>query len=490
MNRVNGIVAFILSLAVLVVASCGGGGGTVASGGSGGIGGTGITSGTITGFGSIFVNGVEFETSSSSFSVDDDDLVGSDRDLFSVGQVVTIEGTVNADGVTGTATRVIFDDELEGPIAAAPVLDADGSNKTFTVFGTTVIVNGTTTVLDGVSFAALAQNDVVEVSGFVDAAGDLHATHLEKKGVLNLGVTEVEIKGTIVNSNGTSQFDIQGTGITVNFDGTTDVSDLPGGVPNNGLFVEVEGVLATASTITASRIEEEDEGFGDNVAEISIEGIVTDFVSIANFKVAGQSVNGSGATLSPATLAVANGVEVEVEGAIVDGTLVADEIEGRGGDTKVHAAVGAINVVAGTITLDVTNGSVTVLVDVQTEMEDNVADLEPFSLNDINVGDFLKVEGFETTGNQVAASKIKRDSADDLLVQALTDTFNNACGVGDSVTVLGVPFSTVGASFENAADAGISCADFYTALNLDPNEIVKIVDTTGDGVANEVEFED
>ncbi len=37
-----------------------------------GIGGSGVTSsGTITGFGSIFVNGVEFETSSSTFNVDD-----------------------------------------------------------------------------------------------------------------------------------------------------------------------------------------------------------------------------------------------------------------------------------------------------------------------------------------------------------------------------------------------------------------------------------
>ncbi len=35
-----------------------------------GIGGTGITSGEITGFGSIFVNGVEFNTDNSHFEVD------------------------------------------------------------------------------------------------------------------------------------------------------------------------------------------------------------------------------------------------------------------------------------------------------------------------------------------------------------------------------------------------------------------------------------
>ena len=42
---------------------------------------------------------------------------GSEDDL-GIGMVVLVKGTVNDDGVTGTATRVIFDDEVEGPISA------------------------------------------------------------------------------------------------------------------------------------------------------------------------------------------------------------------------------------------------------------------------------------------------------------------------------------------------------------------------------------
>ena len=50
---------------VSILASCGGGGG------SAGIGGTGITSGgTITGFGSIFVNGVKYNTDAATVSGD------------------------------------------------------------------------------------------------------------------------------------------------------------------------------------------------------------------------------------------------------------------------------------------------------------------------------------------------------------------------------------------------------------------------------------
>ena len=74
-----------------------------------GIGGSGITSsGTITGFGSVYVNGVKFETSSSTFTIDDNPGI---EDLLAVGMRVTVKGTLNADGVSGTATSVSYDDD-------------------------------------------------------------------------------------------------------------------------------------------------------------------------------------------------------------------------------------------------------------------------------------------------------------------------------------------------------------------------------------------
>ena len=113
-----------LLVLVLFVAGCGGGGGGGSSLAGGGIGGTGITSGTITGFGSVFVNGVEFETDGSSFDVDDN--IGTDQDVLGLGMVVTITGSINPDGVTWTALSILYDDEVEGPIAADPVEDEIG----------------------------------------------------------------------------------------------------------------------------------------------------------------------------------------------------------------------------------------------------------------------------------------------------------------------------------------------------------------------------
>jgi hypothetical protein len=52
---------------IIGLSGCGGGGGS--SSGTGSV----TTSGVITGFGSVYVNGVEYETDGSSFSLDDGD---------------------------------------------------------------------------------------------------------------------------------------------------------------------------------------------------------------------------------------------------------------------------------------------------------------------------------------------------------------------------------------------------------------------------------
>src|SRR5437667_365250 len=89
--------------------------------------GTGTAYGPITGFGSIFVNGVEFTTSSAQINIDDQP--GSESDL-QVGEVVTVTGTINADGKTGTATQVTFDGDVTGR-----VVQIDSAGGTFIVLG-------------------------------------------------------------------------------------------------------------------------------------------------------------------------------------------------------------------------------------------------------------------------------------------------------------------------------------------------------------------
>ncbi|GAH18119.1 unnamed protein product, partial [marine sediment metagenome] len=233
------------------------------------------------------VNGIEFDTDGASRDVDDEVDVsnGTDDDtVLGIGMVVTIIGTVNDDGVTGTAESIEYDDEVEGPVAAAPVEDQDMLSKTFDIFNTTVVVGRDATVFEATDYDDLAQNDLLEISGYFDVDGKLLATRVEKEGVLVLGDSEVEIRGEVSGFDGIDTFLLGG--ITIIFDGETEFEDLPGTV-KDGQFVEVEGILDLATSIAASRIEREDEDFGDDVDQISIEGIVTDFNDIGNFKVAG-----------------------------------------------------------------------------------------------------------------------------------------------------------------------------------------------------------
>ena len=265
----------VLYLAVFaLLVSCGTGDMQLAGGG---IGGTGITSGTLTGFGSVFVNGIEFDTTGASRNIDDVVTISTgfdDDTVMDTGMVVTIAGTVNPDGVTGSATSITYDEVVTGPVTSAPVEDPDGVHKTFNVFDKSVSVYRNSTVFVNTDYPSLQLNDVVEISGYFDNAGSLVATRLAREGVLGQG-TVVEIRGTVSAFDGIDTFSIGA--LSVIFDGTTVFEDLPGTV-TNGQYVEVNGVLQGGASMLASRIEREDSNLGFYTGEISVEGLVTSFL--------------------------------------------------------------------------------------------------------------------------------------------------------------------------------------------------------------------
>ncbi|MDH3222061.1 MAG: DUF5666 domain-containing protein, partial [Gammaproteobacteria bacterium] len=221
-----------LVLSALLLNACGGG--SVASVILSGIGGTGIVFGPITAFGSVYVNGNKFEIIDSEFDVDGN--TGADQSNLRLGMVVKLEVETENGVYTGKALKVSYDDEIQGPVEAAPVLNADGT-KNLTVLGQTIIVDEIGTVFDGTDFDTIAQGDIIEVSGFRTPTA-IEATFLEKKSPTT---PEVELRGNIAGfTTGGTTFQI---GIvTINFvPGTTDI-DVPGGI-DNGKYVEIEGVL-------------------------------------------------------------------------------------------------------------------------------------------------------------------------------------------------------------------------------------------------------
>jgi hypothetical protein len=482
-----------LVLSVFITACGGGGGGSLAGGG---IGGTGVTSGTVSGFGSVFVNGIEFETDGASRDVDDEISTSNgfdDDTVLGIGMVVTITGTVNADGATGTADSIVYDDDVEGPVAA--IAEApDMVTKTLTIFDFTIVVNRNTTVFENTAYGSLAANDLLEVSGYFGADGKLYATRVEKQGKLALGVSGVELKGTVSGFDGIDSFMLGA--VTVTFDGTTEFEDLPGTV-TNGQFVEVEGTLETATSIAASRIELEDEGFGDDVDEISLEGIVTDFNDIGNFRVSGQRVNASSAMFEPATLktSIADDARVEVEGSIVNGILRATEVQQRAGDVQLSAVVLSTNNMAGTLRLQVVQGqpAITVTVNNKTQIEDKLpGGDEPLDINGIVAGDFLNVEGFVDDSDKLIASQIERDEVGDIVLRGPIDKPpTGGSTASGTVSILGVSIATDNSTDFDGGD--ITGTEFF--LQVNNGDLVEFTDYNevglpADGFADEVEFED
>lgn len=107
-----------------------------------------------------------------------------------------------------------------------------------------------------------AQDDVVEVSGFLDTNCALSATYIEKKGVLTIGTTAVNASSLISGFEGSDRFNL-GT-LTVTFDPTranTDLADVPGGTIVNGLLSEVKGILVTTVEMPATKIEVKERDF-------------------------------------------------------------------------------------------------------------------------------------------------------------------------------------------------------------------------------------
>ena len=168
----------LVVLGSALIAACGGGAsGTVAGIDGGGAlppMATGVTSqGPITGFGSIIVNGVRYDTSGATFTIDG--VAGTEADL-AVGQIVTVQGTLNSNGTTGVANTVLFDDAVEGPIESI-----DLGTSSMVVLGQTVIINGDTSFEDDISprsLDGLSPGDVVEVSGYRNSSDEVVATRI------------------------------------------------------------------------------------------------------------------------------------------------------------------------------------------------------------------------------------------------------------------------------------------------------------------------
>ena len=471
--NIRGMKAGIAS-ACVVLAACGGGSDTMTAGidARGGPATAGVVSrGAITGFGSIIVNGVRFDTSASSFEIDGSS--GTQADL-SVGDVVTVRGTVDADGINGTASSVTFDDVVEGPVSAVDLVAS-----TITVLGQLVVIDADTSFDDSISppsIDGIAVGDIVEVSGLRRADGSIGATRIEAKPAGG----EFEVTGTVSDLSGTT-FQIES--LVVDFSGAM-LFDFPGGGPANGDLVEARGtMLGPNDELIADRVELKND-LQDVDVQIEIEGFITRFVSSSDFDVAGFTVAIDGSTVfefgSIADLSLNS--RIEVEGVVdANGVIVATRITIKpAGSIRIEGLVDAVDASS------VTMFGVRVDANAATRIEDkSSADMEPFALSDINVGDYLETRAFESAGDVVATRIEREDFDNEVAIRAFVDSVADP-----SFTLLGVNIETNGATeFRDRNNQVISAADFFAAAD---GRLVEAEGTPSNGgiLAEDVEFED
>jgi len=320
----------LLTLASFTFSTCGGSGTDLAGGGSSG---TGVSTGTITAFGSVVMNGVEFFTDNqvapgfvtmkTFMGMDNSSMM--DSKLFRLGMVVSLHHGPN----DNNAQQIEYQANLQGPIAAK----IPGAENILTVLGQTVVVD------NAAVFASLTLNEIVEVSGFVDSAGRIRASYIAMVpcSVMMMGCTasEFEVKGYV---SGLSPSDFQlgplpggaGTPVTVSY------APAVGTGLDNGMYVQVvtTDTKPIFGVITATGIRQltPRTEFTNN-AMADLEGLVTTPRSVSgtgvSFAVEGKPVQTDNNTQFPVGTSETNiqlDVRLQVQGTENGGILTAAKI--------------------------------------------------------------------------------------------------------------------------------------------------------------------
>ena len=444
--NIRKLMTWLAGATVLVLAACGGGGssGGIGGTGGGGIGGTGVAYGAITAFGSVWVNGVEYSTSNTTFKTDDNPNGGGSQNDLRIGMVVQVDGSISG----ATASTITVDESIKGFVEQ--VLDANR----MVVMGQTVQIDNLTKFDNNV---VPVQGDRVNVYGLVAGDGIVAASFVEKK--TTAPNPPFAVKGLVKNHNTTAQT-FQVGSLTVQYSGTTVVSDMPAGTWN-GLQVDVKGTACSAvapvcGTLTASQVEPAGAKLS-SASQGEIEGIVS-AVTASGFTIGNQVVATTGSTRYEGGVFgdIAVGTKLEAEGSISGGVLTATKVSFRDA-VRLEGDIASIS--GGTLTLSGLPG-VTVNVTSITELK-NVA-----SIGALAVGNHLRIRGKLGSNGAVGASQVEmRSTSPDTRVELQAPA--SAVTPETSVTLLGITVTTGNvSSYKNLSDTQISKAEFFTAAKV------------------------
>lgn len=432
----------------LIVSACGGGsdGGIGGTGGGGGGGTAGdVSVGAITAFGSVWVNGVRFNSSSATIRIDDNPHPESD---LRIGMVARIDGSISG----ASATTISVRSAVKGYVESV-------SSTQLVVMGQTVVRDSGTTFENGIVPVA---GNYVEVHGLVVSDGTIAATFIERK--TTPAVPPFVVKGIVKNHVAAAgTFQIGNLNVTLGSGAV--INDMPGG-SWNGVQVEAKGNTCAGTPVcgmlTASKVEP--EGPRGNIAKVEVEGFVTSFASASSFAVGTQPVVTTGSTRFEGGLAseIVVGTKLEVEGSLDNGILTATKVSLRE-NIRFEANIASIG--TNSLTLAGLNG-ITIELNSLTQFK-NVA------FNQLTVGNNMRIRGRPGAGNNVIATEVEhRDNAPDnrVILQAVASAV-----AAPNVTLQGIVVNTTPISdnnFKDTNDLAIGRAAFFQQAA--PGRLIKV----------------
>ena len=416
-----------------------------------------VTMGTITGFGSVFVNGVRYDVSAASLTKNDNSVAQS---ALAVGEVALVHGREDAQSGQGEADSVDVEDRVVGPIAMMPAIDVAGSQ--LTVLGQTIMVTASTSFGPGITPAdltGLKSGDSVEVSGLPGMGGVIMATRIARAE----SNEPLQVMGT-VGTVDTAAHTLMINALTVDFS-AANVSGFSSGGPASGDLVIARGTVfdATAVKLTATRLrkadtDRDDQSQGGMVKE---EGLITRFGSVTDFDVAGAKVTTTSSTVfkngTAADLAL--NVRVEVRGTLdANKVLTADVVE-----IEHIAVIGLAATVSGTTMSTLTVLGVTISVDTNTRFEDEgSAQVQMFSLTDVKVGDTVLVRGYENPAGSgmVLATRLVRLPPLPMMNVGVRGPFT--ASTATQFKIFGITIDATSAKFFGKGGQSLTAAEFLT----------------------------
>ena len=474
-------IKIILYLAMLgVLTACGGSDDNDA----GNLTGKEVSTGTITGFGSVFVNGTRYDTSSASITSDDSTL--SDVTELKVGMVATVTSD------SSVASSVSYEEDIKGPVDS----DISDFNAPISVMSQVVIVDSAT-VIDNRLLLSLPVNagDILEISGIRQSDDSILATFIEDKDPTK--VNKYKVIGNARAIDETARTFTIG-GLTVDYS-SANVNDLLGGNPSDGQLVEVKDdnktYAAGSATLVATKVEPFDtfSGNGDDnssIANVQIETVVTGVSDPGvQFQIPNFDVNISpGTTFLFGTAAdIGVGTVLNIK-AVRNGNdeLDATRIKFKRNSARMEAPVDMDGV--DDVNNQLTVLGITVQLNPDTDMRDKRDDVSPFDINDISEDDYLEIRGFTATNGTFVANRLERDDARDRVeIRSIATEIDPKA---QTLKILGLTIKAGQSTQFN--DGASSAEEFFNALT-EGLSIVKVkwdsLDITGTD-PKEMEIED